>query len=321
MDEQSRNVSKDNVALGPGGEFDIVREMLERWGNAAHGIGDDAAILDVPPGERLVVSTDASVDAVHFRREWLSPREFGYRATTAALSDLAAMAAHPLGVLVTLVLPDAWRADVPALADGIGEAVSLHDTRVVGGDLTTGSTFSIAVTVLGACAHPMRRDAVRPGDVLYVTGLLGGPASALRELQRGRVPEPLHLQRFARPRARIREALALARQGARAMIDISDGFASDVRHLAIASGVELRIDVARIPILRGAQRSDALSGGEEYELIVAAPHELDVDAFAREFALPLSEVGRARAAELPGVRATLDGTIVDLGVGHDHFSR
>jgi thiamine monophosphate kinase len=83
----------------------------------------------------------------------------------------------------------------------------------------------------------------------------------------------------------------------------------------------LRIDASRIPILRGCTLEDAARGGEEYELVVVSPHELDADAFAREFALPLSEIGRARRAEQPGVRATLDGAIVDLGVGHDHFSR
>lgn len=310
-----------SVRLGPGAEFDLVRLMLARWGNAASGVGDDAALLDLHSGERLVVSTDASVDRVHFKREWMTPADIGYRATTAALSDLAAMAARPLGILATLVLPNEWRADVEGLADGIGAAASVHDTKIVGGDLTRGDTLVVSVTVLGAAVHPAQRNAARPGDHIYVTGLLGGPASALRAFDEGSPPDPLHLQRFVRPRARIREALALARQGATAMIDISDGFASDARHLAVASGVELRIDAARIPVLRGAKRSDAFCGGEEYELIVASPHELDVDAFAREFALPLSEVGRARATDTPSVRATLDGALVDLGEGHDHFSK
>ena len=309
------------IALGPGAEFDLVREMVRQWGTSAREIGDDAAIIEPLAGERVVISTDVSVENVHFKREWLSPSEIAYRSVTAALSDLAAMAARPLGLLVALVLPDEWRGRVAELAEGIGDAASSHDAPIIGGDLTRGSSLSLTITVVGSTARPARRDAVRPGDLVYVTGLLGGPSAALRALTEGRQAEPLHLSRFAKPRARIREALALARQGATAMIDISDGFASDVRHLAVASNVELRIDAERIPVLRGCTRSDAMRGGEEYELIVASPHELDVDAFAREFAIPLSEVGRARASEFPRVAATLNGSIVDLGEGHDHFSK
>src|SRR5687768_2741478 len=112
-------MSYDAAAMGPGGEFDLVREMLARWGDAAVGIGDDAAVLAVPPGERLVVSTDAAVERVHFRRDWMTAAEIGYRAAAAALSDLAAMAARPLGIVVALALPREWIAEVGELAEGI----------------------------------------------------------------------------------------------------------------------------------------------------------------------------------------------------------
>ena len=321
MPDEERTAPHGSIALGAGREFDLVRAMVSRWGSLSRGIGDDAAILDLLPGERLVVSTDSSVENVHFRRSWLTLPEIGYRSVTAALSDLAAMAARPLGIMIGLVLPDAWIDAIPELADGIGDAARTHDTPIVGGDITRGATFMMSVTVVGAAERPARRDAVAAGDIVYVTGVLGGPATALRALQAGREPDSVHRGRFARPRARIRESLALARQGATAMIDVSDGLASELAHLAVASGVELRIDASRIPILRGCTLEDAARGGEEYELVVVSPHELDADAFAREFALPLSEIGRARRAEQPGVRATLDGAIVDLGVGHDHFSR
>src|SRR5919202_449710 len=121
------------IALGPGREFDIIRGLLARWGARARGIGDDAVVLDVPAGERLVVSTDSSVEDVHFKREWLTPHEIAYRATAAALSDLAAMAAAPLGILVTLALPEPWLEQVSELADGIGDAARLADTHVLGG--------------------------------------------------------------------------------------------------------------------------------------------------------------------------------------------
>ena len=101
-------------------------DLLGRWGDRARGVGDDAAILDVPPGEQLVVSTDSSIEDRHFRRAWLSPREIGYRATAAALSDLAAMGARPLGVIVAIAVPTDWRDSIGDLADGIGEAASLN---------------------------------------------------------------------------------------------------------------------------------------------------------------------------------------------------
>ncbi|HRN54682.1 MAG TPA: AIR synthase related protein, partial [Gemmatimonadaceae bacterium] len=107
-----------HVAMGPGREFDAVRALLEQWGPAARGVGDDGAVLDVPPGEKLVVSTDTTVEEVHFRRAWLAPEEIGWRATQAALSDLAAMGARPLGVLLALTVPRDWRGELPALAEG-----------------------------------------------------------------------------------------------------------------------------------------------------------------------------------------------------------
>src|SRR5439155_661091 len=124
------------VSLGPGREFDAIRLMLDRWGARARGIGDDAAVLDVAPGASLVASVDAAVEGRHFRREWLTPREIGYRAVAAALSDLAAMAARPLGVLIALGAPDAWRGalagiDVSAgLAADVGHLASASHVAI-----------------------------------------------------------------------------------------------------------------------------------------------------------------------------------------------
>nr|MBP9106641.1 hypothetical protein [Gemmatimonadaceae bacterium] len=132
-----------HISLASGKEFDLVRAMIARWGTAASGIGDDAAVLDLPPGERVVVSTDASVEGVHFRRDWLTATEIGYRATAAALSDLAAMAAAPRGLVVALGIPERWLPEVEALADGIGEAARLSGTPIVGGDVTRASELSV----------------------------------------------------------------------------------------------------------------------------------------------------------------------------------
>src|SRR4051812_5718851 len=127
-----------NIALGPGQEFDIVRTLLAEWGKAAQRIGDDAAILEVPAGEKLVVSTDTSLEGVHFRRDWLNSFEIGYRATAAALSDLAAMAARPLGILIALTLPEGDRNEAREIAIGIREGASAVMCPIVGGDLSAG---------------------------------------------------------------------------------------------------------------------------------------------------------------------------------------
>ena len=329
-----------HITLGPGAEFDLVRRLATQWGAQASGLGDDAAVLDVPPGERLVVSTDAFVDAVHVRRGWLSPREIGWRATAAALSDLAAMAARPIGLVVAIALPDEWHADVEEIAHGIGEAAAHAGTHVVGGDTTRSATLSLTVTVLGVAARPLMRSGARPGDRVWVTGALGGPLAALRALERDEEPRPPDRARFARPEPRIREALWLARNGATAAIDLSDGLASDAAHLAAASGVRVVIELERLPILArrdvGGTASapaspmsttavllDAARGGEEYELLVTAPGDFDAEEFARGFGIELTKIGRVEHAERAGagVEVRIDGARVDPPAGHDHLSR
>ena len=169
----------DRIALGPGREFDAIRAMVERWGSRARGIGDDAAIITMPRGDALIASVDSSVEGRHFRRGWLSPREIGCRAVVAALSDLAAMAARPLGVLVALAVPVSWRSDLTAIADGIGNAVERARTVILGGNLSDAGELSITTTVLGSAFAPLTRAGARVGDRVYVTGRLGGPGSVL----------------------------------------------------------------------------------------------------------------------------------------------
>lgn len=307
--------SPDTLALGPGREFDVVRGFVQRWGELAAGIGGDCAVLDVPPGERLVVSTDTSVEDVHFRRAWLTPHEIAHRATTAALSDLAAAAARPLGLLLALAVPPGWQSDLDALADGVASAARAAGAPILGGDLTSAAALALTVTVLGSARAPLERRGAVPGQALYVTGRLGGPATALRAWMRGATPHPAHRARFATPVARVAEARWLAEQGATAAVDLSDGLAADARHLAAASGVALWLDVDAVPLIEGASLADGLAGGEEYELLVAAGAALDVHAFAARFGVPLTRVGRVLAGGAPEVSAR-----VDLPRGHDHFS-
>ena len=313
----------DSTPLGPGREFDVIRTLLERWGARARGVGDDAAIVDVPPGERLVISTDTSVEGVHFRRAWLSPREIGYRATAAALSDLAAMAATPLGVLLAIAIPPGWNSDLAAIADGIADAVDLCDVPIVGGDVTSGTELSIGVTVLGSALTPLVRTGARAGDRVCVTGTLGGPATTVAALEAGRTPGPDARTRFAHPVPRLREARWLASHGATSGIDISDGLVADAAHLAAASGVVLQLELERVPHMVGVEAMAAAAAGEEYELLVTLPPAAVVHDFEQQFSLPLTVVGQVlerRTGEEPSVETTYRGERVAPPRGYDHFS-
>ncbi|HEY7568708.1 MAG TPA: thiamine-phosphate kinase [Gemmatimonadaceae bacterium] len=318
---QHHSTPQRHTALGRGGEFDMIRHLVQRWGRAARGLGDDAAILDTPAGEQLVVSTDTSVEGVHFRRRWLTSGEIGYRSAMAALSDLAAMGARPLGMLVALALPPEWTQDFGLLADGIGEAARDVACPIIGGDLSRAEMLHCTFTVLGSSAHPVLRSGAKAGDSVYVTGHLGGPGAALRALSAGEDPAPLERHRFARPVARVREGTWIAEHGANAMIDLSDGLVSDAEHMATASGVRLTIDLDRLPVLAGCAARDAARSGEEYELLFTAAG-LDANEFVRTFGLQLTAIGHVGA--LVGedrVMFMSHGKRVDLEKGYDHFSR
>ena len=306
-----------NIELGPGKEFDLVRTLVAEWGKSAQQIGDDAAIVQVPAGEQLVVTTDTSVDGVHFRHEWLNHFEIGYRATAAALSDLAAMAARPLGIVIALTLPDADRHEARALATGIREGASAVLCPIVGGDLSSGKILSLTITALGSIAHPLSRAGAKPGQRVYVTGCLGGPAAAVRAWRAGREPNARDRARFANPIPRIEPAIGLAQRGATSAIDISDGLIGDLGHIAAASKVCIEIDVDRIPHVEGVSSIDAANSGEEYEVVVTAP-EVDVGQFSEEFGLDLTDIGRVVAGS-PGVELLQNGKKIWAPPGFDHF--
>jgi thiamine-monophosphate kinase len=317
MSPDKKSGGNENIALGPGKEFDIVRSLLAEWGKSAERIGDDAAILEVPNGEKLVVSTDTSLDGVHFRRDWLNHFEIGYRATAAALSDLAAMAARPLGLMIALTLPKADRSEARAIATGIREGASAVLCPIVGGDLSSGEVLSLTITALGSVARPLSRAGAKLGQRVYVTGHLGGPAAAVRAWNAGAQPGEQDRARFAHPVPRIEAAIGLAERGATSAIDVSDGLIADIGHLAAASNVCIEVDLARIPRLNGVSPLEAASSGEEYEIVVTGP-EIDVDQFSSEFGLAVTEIGRVVAGS-SGVALLNDGQRVTAPLGFDHF--
>jgi thiamine-monophosphate kinase len=306
-----------HTPLGPGNEFDIIRSLVTRLGDSAQGIGDDAALFDAPPGEQLLVTTDTSVENVHFRPAWLSATEVGYRAVMAAVSDIAAMGGTPRAVVIAWTLPEWWRSFIDQIGDGIREAATECKVQVVGGDMTNGAALSLGVTVIGSAKRVLRRSGARPGDGVFVTGWLGGPALALRSFETRFVPDARIRDRFARPKARVREGAWLAAHGATSAIDISDGIVADLGHLAAASGVHVALDVEKLPLFGEATSHLAAESGEEYELVVTAPPDLDTAAFLAEFGIALTRVGSV-AAGLPVVDARFNGTPVSAP-GFDHF--
>jgi thiamine-monophosphate kinase len=318
------------TALGPGREFDRVRRIAAALGPRATGLGDDCALL-AAAGPTLAASTDVSVEGVHFRLEWLTHEEIGWRATAAALSDLAAEGAEGDAVLVALTVPPAaGDAEVVAVMSGAGAAADEVGARVVGGDLSAGPAWSLAVTALGWTEQPVGRAGAREGDGLWVTGRLGAPRAALEAWRRGEPPEAEARRAFTHPVPRLRAGCWLARHGARAMIDLSDGLGGDAAHLAAASGVAAALELELVPVasvvaaeaarVGVAPAQFAAESGEEYELLVALPGGFAADdrlAFERACGVPLTRVGGICAGA--GVQARLAGKPVVLA-GFDHVA-
>ena len=317
------------IPLADGPEFDRVREIAAVLGPQATGLGDDCAVMELG-GEYLVVSTDVSVEGVHFRREWLSAEETGWRATAAALSDIASVGARPIGVLAAVSVPRAAPGDeTSAIMRGVGGAAGAAGAVVLGGDLSSSAQRSITITALGRTARPVSRVGARPGDGVWVTGALGGARAALDAFMAGRQPDAAARVAFVQPPSRHAAGEWLSARGVRAMLDLSDGLGADARHLAAASGVALVIDVERTPVAGSAAVAAvalgmeatlyAAAGGEDYELLAAMPPDFDADgrqAFERATGLAITRVGEVRAGR--GTRFRLRGETVTVE-GFDHF--
>ena len=264
------------------GELGLLEQLEQR--GLAQGIENDATRLF----GGVVVTQDALVEDVHFRLDWITHRELGFRAAAVNLSDLAASGAEPDALLVTLAAPEDMELDeVLELYGGLNEA----GVPVLGGDTTQAPQLSLAVTAIGRSNRVPGRGGARPGDMVVVTGPLGAAGAAFRE------------QRHARPPLRLREGRLLAAT-AHALTDISDGLAFDAGHVARRSRCRLELDLGRVPLAPGATIDD-LAFGEDYELLAATP---DDPGFA--------VIGRRVEGE--GVAIRLRGRPVEL-TGWEHF--
>jgi thiamine-monophosphate kinase len=314
------------------GEFTLIDRIKARAatrGDVALGIGDDAALLRVPAGQLLAVSTDTLLAGRHFPDD-TDAADLGWKALAVNLSDLAAMGAQPAWCTLALTLPHADAAWLDAFLDGFLELADAHGVALVGGDTTAGP-LAITVTVHGFVpeGEALRRSGARVGDEVWVTGTLGDAAAGLQQWRARGLQSAKLRHRLDRPTPRVEAGLAL-RGLARAAIDVSDGLAADLGHVLAASGVGAELELGRLPTsvpLLEHFGNDAerwglqLSGGDDYELCFTAPA---ANAFAIEQALAQCDViatvvGRVVAGAGLSLR-TPEGEAFDLpSAGFDHF--
>lgn len=296
-------------------ERDILKAVRARAARGVQaalrvGIGDDAAVLAVRRGEELVVTTDFSLEDVHFRRAWHPAEAVGHKCLARGLSDIAAMGARPLAAFVSLAVPREWARNkrggkswVDRFYDGLLALASRWDVPLAGGDLaqSPGDTHARAaadIVVVGAVerGRALLRSGAQAGDAIYVTGTLGGAAAELRDV----TELPAHFRNltaamaehphfFPEPRIAVGRAL-VRRRLATAAIDISDGLSVDLEHVCEESGLRAQVDAALLPLGPGAKLEDALHGGDDYEVLFTA--DVDAQVPGKIAGVPVRRIGR-----------------------------
>ena len=328
------------------GERGLIRRIRRTIGSGAPGvrvgIGDDTAVLQPTPGAWLLATTDLVIEGVHFRRRSAGPADIGWKAMAVNLSDIAAMWGTPRFALVALACPEETEVEeVDQFYEGLTAAAAPHGVALVGGDTSASPAgWIVNVTLLGEMTGaPRLRSGARPGDVIAVVGTLGRSAAGLAVLEAGRRPdlpgdvlaevEQAHL----RPVARVAEGKWLgARDAVHAMIDLSDGLATDLGHIATESGVAARVALPRLPVAPSARAVaqalglDALelatTGGEDYELLFTMERsaaEAIATGLGSATGAAVTVIGEISTGT-PGVQfIDAAGRAVDIGQGYEHF--
>jgi thiamine-monophosphate kinase len=330
------------------GELSLIRQIRSRAAGIRSarlslGIGDDCALLRPRAGEELAVTTDLSIAGRHFRLDWHPPESVGHRALARGLSDLAAMGARPVAAFLSLGLPrelavasgrgPAW---VERFLNGFLALAEAHQTPLAGGDLAQSPLPLADIVLTGAVprGRALLRSGARPGDLLYVTGSLGGAAAGLARLSElaaktekpgtPLIPKKLEavLAPHLYPQPRIAQGLWLQRNGrASAALDLSDGLSTDLAHLCEESGVGAEVDAPALPLFAGATLQQALHGGEDYELLFTAPVGKRMPRAVAGVAI--TEIGRivsARRSQPALTLVTVQGKEPLKAQGWEHFS-
>ena len=317
-------------------EFDLIRtyfaDLTPQRADVALGIGDDAALVSIPPGQQVAVSVDTLVSGVHFLPS-VSPRALGHKALAVNLSDLAAMGAEPAWVTLAMTLPTADSTWLAEFAAGFSALAARYKVALIGGDTTRGPlSLSLQVQGLVPEGEALRRAGARAGDGIYVTGSLGDAALCLKLMQASaeseRIDQALRT-RLERPQPRVAAGMGL-RGLASSAIDISDGLLADLGHILEASGVGASLELARLPLsdtyaewmAQGGDWSPALTGGDDYELCFTASGELGtrIESLAAQLDLPISRIGRIEDETGLRVIRPDGGVWSGSDAGFDHFA-
>ena len=312
-------------------EFEIIQQIFQQQKvdrqDVRIGIGDDAAIVDVPEGYELAVSMDTLIEGVHFP-ENMKPKDIGYRSLAVNLSDLAAMGAEPAWLTLALTIPESNETWLSAFASGLFGLAEQHNVQLIGGDTTRGQ-LSITVQVHGLLpkGKGLSRSGAQVGDQIYITGTLGDAAAGLEVWDKTDKSYTWLKQRLARPAPQIEAGITL-RQIASSAVDISDGLVSDLGHILTASDVGASINLEALPLslalcevveLKNA-RELALIGGDDYELCFTVPAKKVKKVESLELASQISLIGEIEAE--PGLRCLArDGSEFEVkgSTGYQHF--
>ncbi|WAH36671.1 thiamine-phosphate kinase [Alicyclobacillus dauci] len=322
-------------------EFQLIKSLTGRLPTPHQdvqvGVGDDAAVVRAT--SPLVMTTDTMVEGVHFLPTTITDYNLGYKSLAVSVSDIAAMGGKPRFALVSLAIPPGWDENrLGQLYDGFREITERFGCDVIGGDVvSTSGPFVVTTTVIGEAERPILRSGAQPGDVLFVTGMLGGSSAGLEVLQGitsvSHIGQALLAQRHQHPEPRVAVGHLCAEIGVHALNDISDGLASELNEISAASHVRCVVHAEQIPVMpevKELARSKrvnplgyALYGGEDYELLGAAPPRV----FARLLTaasminVPIRQIGRCEAGDGVVMRDETGRLAVIEAKGYNHFKR